>query len=145
MELSIEAIAIPNGNAGLIFEFKNKVAPAVQDLDVVAFEGRVRQSDNVIDAVAVGCKYIRDPDVGVGDINGDKCGIYTAEVIGNSQRNLLWAARTKDDTLISTLKIKVAAIRKNPGPGAEWVEACAGISKLDNLIDILVCHWRWLE
>ena len=138
MELAVEVVAIPDGNAGLVFEFENEVAPAVQDLNIVAFEGRVGQYHNIIDAVAIGCEYIRDPDVGVGNKNGDERGVDTAEVVGNGECNLLRAALRKTDALVCALEVKAAAVRENPGPGAQGVQACAGISKLYHLIDIRI-------
>ena len=63
MELPVKVVAIPDGNAGLVFEFENEVAPAVQDLYVIAFERRIRKRNDIIDAVAVGRKDIRYPNI----------------------------------------------------------------------------------
>ena len=38
VELSIKVVAVPDRNASLVFEFENEVAPAVENLNVVAFE-----------------------------------------------------------------------------------------------------------
>ena len=110
VELAVEVVAIPDGNAGLVFEFENEVAPAVQDLNIVAFEGRVGQYHNIIDAVAIGCEHIRDPDVGVGNKDGDERGVDAAEVVGNGECNLLRAALRKTDALVSAAEVPVPGI-----------------------------------
>ena len=127
MELPIEVVAVPDGDASLVFEFKNEVAPAVQDLNVVAFEGRVGKRYDIVDAVAVGCEYVWHPDVGVRDVNSDEGGVNAAEVVGNDKLYLLGAALRESDTLRRTLKIKIAAVWEYPGPGSNRIEARAGI------------------
>lgn len=83
VELPVKVVAIPDGNAGLVFEFENEVAPAVQDLNVIAFERRIRKRYDIIDAVAVGRKHVGHPNVGVGDVNSDERGVDTAQVVCN--------------------------------------------------------------
>lgn len=63
VELSVEVVAVPDGDAGLVFEFENEVAPAVQDLNVVAFERWIRKGDDIIVTISVGRKDIRYPNI----------------------------------------------------------------------------------
>ena len=63
VELSVEVVAVPDGDAGLVFEFENEVAPAVQDLNVVAFERWIRKGDDIIVTISVGRKDIRHPNI----------------------------------------------------------------------------------
>ena len=65
MELPVEVVAVPDSNACLILEFKNEVAPAVQDLNVVAFERWIRKGDDIIVTISVGRKDIRHPNIRV--------------------------------------------------------------------------------
>ena len=77
VELSVEVVAVPDGDAGLVFEFENEVAPAVQYLNVVAFERRIRKRYDIIDAIAVGREHIWHPDVWVRNVNSDEGAVYT--------------------------------------------------------------------
>ncbi len=121
VELPIKVVTVPYGNARLIFEFKNKIAPAVQDLNIVAFKRRIRKRYNVIDAIAIRRKHIRNPDIGVWNKDGDQCGIDTAQVISDHKPNFLWPTLRESDALRSTLKKQVAAVWENPSPGSDRI------------------------
>ena len=142
MELPVEVVAVPDSNACLIFEFKNEVAPAVQDLNVVAFERWIRKGDDIIVTISVGRKDIRHPNIRIWNKDGNECGVYATQIISDHQPNLLGPALRESNALGCVLKIKIAAVREYPGPGGDRIKACASVCQIDNLIDIRINRRR---
>ena len=104
VELPVEVIAVPNCNTGLVFAFKNKITPAVQNLNIVAFERRIRKCYNVVDTIAVGRKHIRNPNIWIWNKDGDQRRIDTAQVISDHQPNFLWPTLRESDALRRALE-----------------------------------------